>query len=115
MSEDDKAYYKEKSKSGDTRIGRRSGGDGSFNGSVNGSVNGDSNQRSGLLTSQGVPVSLYDSEQIEKKKEIENMRRRIDHMIRSIPLEKGTFMAKLANYSNIFRIINKIFYPIETN
>lgn len=111
MDDEEKAYYKEKSKSGDTRIGRRPGGDGS----VNGSVNGDSNQRSGLLTSQGLPVSLYDSEQIEKKKEIENMRRRIDHMIRSIPLEKGIFMAKLASYSNIFRIINKIFYPIETN
>lgn len=102
MDDEEKAYYKEKSKSGDTRIGRRPGGDGS--------VNGDSNQRSGLLTSQGLPVSLYDSEQIEKKKEIENMRRRIDHMIRSIPLEKGTFMAKLANYSNISKIINKIFF-----
>lgn len=78
MSEDDKAYYKEKSKSGEVQIPKRPGG------SVNGGSSGGTK-----LTSQGVPVEIYDREEKERKRDDENMRRRIGSLIQSVPLMTG--------------------------
>lgn len=81
MSDDEKAYYKEKSKGGENRMSRRP------------SVN------TGQLTSYGVPVSLYDKEERERKNEEENMRRRIGSMIQSIPLFTGKYKMGVRPFS----------------
>lgn len=73
MSDDEKAYYKEKAKGGENRISRRP------------AVN------AVQLTSHGVPVSLYEKEERERKNEEENMRRRVGLMIQSIPLFTGKY------------------------
>lgn len=69
MSEDDKAYYKEKAKGADMRNSRRA--------------------PIGPLTTQGVPVASYDREVREKKHEEEIMRRRIGLMVQRVHLLTG--------------------------
>lgn len=71
MSVDEKAYYKAKSKGGGVKIPRRN------------AIN------VGQLTSQGVPVSVYEQEERKRINEEENMRRRVGQMIQSIPLLTG--------------------------
>lgn len=73
MSEDDKAYYKEKSKGGDVKVSRRP------------------TANTGQLTTQGLPVALYEREEREKKHEEERMRRRVGSMVQRIPLLTGIF------------------------
>lgn len=76
MSDDDKAHYKQKAKGGAVKIPRRNNAT-------------KTNPSSSLLTSQGVPVSLYEQEQRDKEIELEKMRRRIDRMVQEIPLLTG--------------------------
>lgn len=73
MSDDDKEYYKEKAKGSGVKVSRSG------------------SKPSGLLTSQGVPCSVYEQEDKEKHMAIENMRRRVGEMVQKIPLMKGTF------------------------
>lgn len=80
MTDDEKAPYKEKAKSGEVKIPKRNCASSASNQPVN---------RSGLYTSQGVPVSLYEEEAKAKLMETENMRRRIGNMIQQVPLMTG--------------------------
>lgn len=88
MTDDEKARYKDKAKGGNIRITRRPANDG------DGDENG--NTRSGLFTSQGIPVATYDREKREMEQETKRMHRRIDNMLhRDVPLMTGTlFMQK---------------------
>lgn len=76
MTDDQKAYYKEKAKGGDYKIpGRAPMGN-----------------RQEIFTSQGIPLSQIEREERLKKEAEEKMRRRIDHMIQTIPLMTGMFI-----------------------
>lgn len=78
MSEDEKAYYKEKAKGGEVKIPRKSG--------ANRAKSGGGDSGSGIKTSHGISVSAYEQEERQKKIEEENMRRRISSMIQHVPL-----------------------------
>lgn len=84
MSESDKEYYREKSKSGNVKIPRRGGG--SANGSGFGSC---SVFESGQLTSQGQSVAAIERQERAKRVAEETMRRRIGEMFQTIPLMTG--------------------------
>lgn len=85
MTDDEKARYKDKAKGGNIRIARRP--------AIDGDAGENGNNRSGLLTSQGIPVSTYDREKREKEQETKRMHRRIDNMInRDVPLMTGTLL-----------------------
>lgn len=77
MSDDDKAYYREKAKGGKVKIPKPR------------SAN-NSSQPTGLFTTHGVPVALYDEQQRREKEETENMRKRIGKMVQQLPLMTGT-------------------------
>lgn len=79
MSEDDKAYYKEKAKGGEVRIAKR----------PSGGANGGNNNGGNRYTSHGVPVQAYEREERQKKHEEETMRIRIGSLIQEIPLLTG--------------------------
>lgn len=83
MSEVDKAYYKEKSKGGGTRLPKRPSVSASGGSSGGGSSGGNK------FTSQGVPVAVYERQERERKHEEENMRRRIGSLIQTVPLMTG--------------------------
>ncbi|XP_031619145.1 protein maelstrom homolog [Contarinia nasturtii] len=74
MSEDEKAYYKQKAKGGDMKIPRRNNN------------NTKTSDSSSLLTSHGVPVIVYEQVEREKQMELENMRRRIGSMVQRMDL-----------------------------
>lgn len=68
MSDDEKAYYKEKAKSDNVRIPK---------------------PRFNSYKSQDASVSTYEQKAMEKKKQTEYMRLRIGNMIQQIPLMTG--------------------------
>lgn len=80
MPDDDKVYYREKAKGGEVKIPKPR--------SANSSSN--SSKPTGLFTTQGVPVALYDEQQRREKEELENMRKRIGKMVQELPLMTGT-------------------------
>lgn len=81
MSDDDKVYYREKAKGGEVKIPKpRSANNSSSN----------SGKSTGLFTTQGIPVALYDEQQRREKEELENMRKRIGKMVQQLPLMTGT-------------------------
>lgn len=84
MSEDDKAYYKEKAKDGAVRIPKRPGG--SANGGATGGGGGGAK-----FTSQGVSVELLKREEKQKKLDEEKMRLRVGSMIQKVPLMTGKY------------------------
>lgn len=84
MTDDDKEYYKQKAKGGDLRISRNK-------------PSGSNNKSGpGQLTTQGIPISLIEQEEREKRIAIEHMRRRIGEMVQKIPLMTGTFSSYFA-------------------
>lgn len=88
MSEVDKAYYKEKSKGGGTRLPKRPSVSAS-GGSCGGGSSGGGSSGGNKFTSQGVPVAVYERQERERKHEEENMRRRIGSLIQTVPLMTG--------------------------
>lgn len=77
MSDDEKAYYKDKAKGGEVKIPKPR-------------AQSKSTSTNQLYTTQGVPVALYDEERRNKEQEKENMRKRIASMIQQLPLMTGT-------------------------
>lgn len=84
MSEDDKAYYKQKAKGGEVRIPKpnRSAGSASGGGSGGGA-------KVTRYTSQGVPVEAYERDEKERKRADEKMRLRVASLIQKVPLMTG--------------------------
>lgn len=76
MSDDEKAYYKEKAKGGEIKVPKpRSSA---------------SSTSTHLYTTHGVPVSMYEDEERIAKENVEMMRKRIGKMIQELPLMTGT-------------------------
>lgn len=83
MNESEKAYYKEKAKSGEVKVPRPGKGGGDVGNGGNGE-----HER---YTTHGIPVSVYDREKRDQEQATENMRRRVGRMIQKTDLMKGTF------------------------
>lgn len=84
MSKENKAYYKQKAKSGEVQISNRPGGSASGGCGSSGGNGGESDGRSGggnRRTTHGVPVEAYEREERERRREEENMRERINSLI----------------------------------
>lgn len=79
MSDDDKAYYKEKAKGGEVKVARPRAA-------------ANSASSSQLYTTQGVPIAFYEEKERKEKKDLENMRKRIGSMIQQIPLMTGALL-----------------------
>lgn len=80
MSDSEKEYYKKKAKGGEVKVSRNKPA-----------------TRAGQLTAQGVPCSLVEQQEREKRMAIENMRRRIGEMVQKVPLMTGEFSFELRN------------------